>query len=110
MENGNKEPVGMDSEHLENKRWEGREREDGEERMEEVGKGENTEGGRQSRRIEKGKAEKQRGRRNGRKEEMEEQGICQVLPGHEHRDVGTSVEQSRKKNDDTQRRWMNDNG
>ena len=54
MANGNEKPVGMDDERMGKKKRERRGEEDGEERMEENEKGENTEGNGQSRRGNKG--------------------------------------------------------
>ena len=54
-----KKSVGMDGEHIGNEKQEGRGKEDGEKRMEEMKKGENTKGSRQGGRGNKGSKEGQ---------------------------------------------------
>ena len=76
MANGDKKSVRMDSEHMGNKEWERRGKEDGEKGMEKMEKGENTKGSRQDGRGNKDQKDGQRGRGGNGKEEMEARRIC----------------------------------
>ena len=58
MANGDKKTVGMDGEYMGNEKREGRGKEDGEKRMEEMEKGENTKGSREGGRGNKGCSKK----------------------------------------------------